>query len=146
MTDLSPALRGSVIFIVSGLVFTANDALTKALVSNVPVADVIWGRHIAYLVAVIAVAGRRHPRRLFVSSHRWTQVGRGLAMFGATATFFLALSLLPLIGAKSITGSSLALAQRPKAGAGRGATGVWTSVCMARSLFRSKSFRSTVRL
>src|SRR5215216_4223503 len=44
----------------------------------------------------------------------------------------LASSLLPLIGAKSITGSSLALAQRPSFGPGiGGATGavtaVWTS-------------------
>lgn len=94
--DLSPARRGAVIFIVSGLVFTATDALTKTLVSNVPVADVIWGRHIAYLVAVIAIAGRGRPRRLLVTSRKWTQVARGLAMFGATATFFLSLSLLPL--------------------------------------------------
>lgn len=96
MADLSPARRGAVIFIVSGLVFTATDALTKTLVSNVPVADVIWGRHIAYLVAVVAIAGRGRPRRLLVSSRKWTQVARGLAMFGATATFFLSLSLLPL--------------------------------------------------
>lgn len=96
LADLSPARRGALIFLVAGLVFTATDALTKTLVSNVPVADVIWGRHIAYLVAVIAIAGRRHPGQLLVSSRKWTQVLRGLAMFGATATFFVALSLLPL--------------------------------------------------
>jgi drug/metabolite transporter (DMT)-like permease len=96
MADLSPARRGAVIFIVSGLVFTATDSLTKTLVSNVPVADVIWGRHIAYLVAVVLIAGRGRPRRLLVTSRKWTQVARGLAMFGATATFFLSLSLLPL--------------------------------------------------
>jgi drug/metabolite transporter (DMT)-like permease len=96
LAGLSPARRGAVIFIVSGLVFTATDALTKSLVSNVPVVDVIWGRHVAYLVAVIAIAGRGRPRRLLVSSRKRTQVARGLAMFGATATFFLSLSLLPL--------------------------------------------------
>lgn len=96
LAGLSPARRGAFIFMIAGLVFTANDSLTKALVSNVPVADVIWGRHIAYLVAVIVVAGRGHPEQLLVSSRKWTQVARGLAMFGATSTFFLALSLLPL--------------------------------------------------
>ena len=96
LAGLAPARRGAFIFIVAGLIFTANDSLTKVLVTNVPVADVIWGRHIAYLVAVIIVAGRGHPRRLLVTSRKWTQVARGLAMFGATSTFFLALSLLPL--------------------------------------------------
>jgi drug/metabolite transporter (DMT)-like permease len=93
---LTPARRGAIIFIAAGLVFTATDSLTKTLVSNVPVADVIFGRHISYLVAVILIAGRGHPRKLLVSSRRGTQVVRGVAMFGATATFFLALSLLPL--------------------------------------------------
>jgi S-adenosylmethionine uptake transporter len=96
LAALAPARRGALIFIVAGLVFTATDALTKTLVSQVPVVDVIWGRHVAYLVAVVALAGRGHPWRLFISSRKRTQVARGLAMFGATATFFVALSLLPL--------------------------------------------------
>jgi drug/metabolite transporter (DMT)-like permease len=96
LADLAPARRGALIFIVAGLVFSATDALTKTLVSHVPVADVIWGRYIAYLVAVVAIAGRGHPGRLLVSSRKRTQIARGLAMFGATATFFLALSVLPL--------------------------------------------------
>jgi len=96
LAALSPARRGALIFIVSGSIFSSTDALTKTLVSHVPVADVIWGRHISYLVAVILIAGRRHPAGLLVSSRKVTQLGRGLALFGATATFFLALSLLPL--------------------------------------------------
>jgi drug/metabolite transporter (DMT)-like permease len=93
---LSPARRGAVIFIVAGLVFTATDALTKTLVSDAPVADVVFGRHISYLVAIILIAGRRHPASLLVSSRKRIQLARGLTSFGATATFFLALSLLPL--------------------------------------------------
>ena len=76
--------------------FTATDALTKTLVSDAPVADVVFGRHISYIVALILVAGRRHPRSLLVSSRKRIQLARGLTSFGATATFFLALSLLPL--------------------------------------------------
>ena len=93
---LAPARRGALIFLAASLVFAGLDALVKTLVSEVPVADVIWGRHIAYLVAVVAIAGRRHPRRLLVSSRKRIQIARGLAMFGATATFFASLSLLPL--------------------------------------------------
>lgn len=96
LAALSPARRGAVIFIVAGIVFSATDALTKTLVSNAPIADVVFGRHISYLVALVLIAGRRHPRDLLVSSRKRAQLARGLASFGATATFFLALSLLPL--------------------------------------------------
>jgi hypothetical protein len=77
LADLAPARRGALIFIVASLVFSATDALTKTLVSQVPVADVIWGRPIAYLVAVVAIAGRGHPGRLLVSSRKRTQIARG---------------------------------------------------------------------
>ena len=52
------------------------------------------------------------------------------------ATRSIAASFVPLSGAKSITGSSLALAQRPSLGAARGGAtgGVWTSACMVLSL------------
>ena len=96
LADLSSARRGAVIFICAGLVFVATDSLTKTLVSNLPVVDVIFVRHVTYLAAVILVAGRTNPGRLFATSRLGTQIARGLAMFGATATFFLALSLLPL--------------------------------------------------
>jgi drug/metabolite transporter (DMT)-like permease len=93
---LSPARRGALIFICSGLVFVATDSLTKSLVSNLPVVDVVFGRHVTYLAAVILFAGRRNPRRLLSTARLGTQVARGFANFGATASFFLALSILPL--------------------------------------------------
>jgi drug/metabolite transporter (DMT)-like permease len=96
LADLSPARRGALIFVCSGLVFVATDSLTKTLVSNLPVVDVVFGRHVTYLAAVILLAGRRNPRRLFSTARLGTQIARGLANFGATASFFLALSILPL--------------------------------------------------
>lgn len=93
---MTPARRGATIFIVSGLVFVATDSLTKSLVSNLPVVDVVFGRHVSYLAALILLAGRSDPRRLLVTNRLRTQIARGMAMFGATATFFWALSLLPL--------------------------------------------------
>lgn len=96
LAGLPLARRGAIIFVCAGLVFSATDALTKSLVSGVPVVDVVFGRYVAYLLAVIVLAGRGNPRRLFQSSRKWTQIARGVAMFGATFSFFLALSLLPL--------------------------------------------------
>jgi S-adenosylmethionine uptake transporter len=106
LADLAPARRGALIFIVAGLVFTANDALTKALVSTAPVPAVVWGRNVAYLVTVTVIAGRRHPERLLESSRKRTQIARGLAMFGATSTFFLALSLLPLAEVSTLSSTT----------------------------------------
>ncbi len=93
---LSPARHGALIFISAGLVFVATDSLTKTLVADIPVVHVVFGRHISYLLALLLFAGRRQPRRLMATKRPWTQLARGLAMFAATATYFLALSLLPL--------------------------------------------------
>jgi drug/metabolite transporter (DMT)-like permease len=96
LAGLSTARRAALIFVVAGLVFSLTDAITKSLVSNLPVVDVVFGRHVTYLVAVIVLAGRTRPLSLFATARLRTQVLRGLAMFVSTATFFLALSLLPL--------------------------------------------------
>ena len=96
LSDLPPARRGALLFLVSGLVFVATDSLTKTLVSNLPVVDVVFGRHVTYLAAVVILGGRRGPRRLLSTARLGTQIARGLANFGSTASFFLALSFLPL--------------------------------------------------
>jgi drug/metabolite transporter (DMT)-like permease len=96
LANLSPAHRGALIYVCAGLVFVATDSLTKSLVATLPVVHVVFGRHVSYLVAILILAGRRRPRRLLATKRPWTQLARGLTMFGATATFFLALSLLPI--------------------------------------------------
>lgn len=96
LDGLSPARHGAIVFISAGLVFVATDSLTKTLVAHVPVVHVVFGRHVAYLVAVLLLAGGRHPARLLATRRPWTQLARGLVMFGATATYFYSLSLLPM--------------------------------------------------
>lgn len=106
LSSLSPARRGAFLFVCAGLVFVGTDALTKSLVASLPVVDVIWGRHLMYVAAVLILAGRNHPRRLLVTSRLRTQVARGLAMFGATASFFFALSLLPLATVSTLSSTT----------------------------------------
>ncbi len=96
LDGLSPSRQGALIYIASGLVFLCGDSVVKTLVGGLPVVDVVFGRHVTFLLAITLVAGGRHPRRLFVSRHPWIQVLRGLAMFAATATFFVSLSVLPM--------------------------------------------------
>jgi S-adenosylmethionine uptake transporter len=103
---LQPSRRGAAIFIASGLVFVANDALTKVLVSNVPVTDVVFGRYVTYLLAVVLLAGRTTPWRLVRTRRPALHILRGLSMFGTTATFFWALSLLPFAEVNTIASTT----------------------------------------
>lgn len=102
----APARRGAIIYVAAGLVFVGTDSLTKSLVANLPVVHVVFGRHLAYLGAMIVIAGGRHPRRLLATSRPWTQLARGLAAFGATTTFFFALSLLPMAEVSTLSSTT----------------------------------------
>jgi drug/metabolite transporter (DMT)-like permease len=93
---LAPAKRGLLIYIGAGLVFIAADTLTKFLVADAPVIDVVFGRHLAAFVAVLLVTGVRGPRRLPRTRRLGLQLVRGGLMFGTTVIFFLSLSLLPI--------------------------------------------------
>lgn len=96
LDNLSPSRHGALVYIAAGLAFVATDSLTKSLVAEIPVVHVVFGRHVSYLLVILLLAGRRRPRRLLATGRPWTHLARGLAMFGATATYFWALSLLPL--------------------------------------------------
>ena len=96
LDGLPPARRGALIYVISGLVFIASDSLTKALVADLPVIHVVFGRNLGYVLAIALIAGGRRPDRLVPRRRLWLQLARGLAMFGETATFFLSLSLLPM--------------------------------------------------
>jgi len=101
-----PSRRGAAIFVVSGLVFVANDSLTKVLVSNVPVVDVVFGRYVTYLLALILFAGRMNPVRLVRTRRPALQIARGLSMFATTGTFFWSLSLLPFAEVNTIASTA----------------------------------------
>jgi drug/metabolite transporter (DMT)-like permease len=93
---LAPAQRGVLIYIAAGLVFIAADTLTKFLVADAPVVDVVFGRHLTAFVAILLVTGVRGPRRLPRTRHVRLQLVRGGLMFGTTVLFFFSLSMLPI--------------------------------------------------
>lgn len=103
---LSGARRGAVLFAIAGLVFTTSDAMVKGLVQGVPVIDVLWGRNLVYVLAVIVISGRGHPQRLLVTNRKRLQIIRGVTLFGATGSFFWALSLLPLAEVSTLSTTS----------------------------------------
>ena len=79
LDNLSPSRHGALVYIAAGLAFVATDSLTKSLVAEIPVVHVIFGRHVSYLLVILLLAGRRHPRRLLATARPWTQLARGLA-------------------------------------------------------------------
>ncbi|HET9852838.1 MAG TPA: DMT family transporter [Candidatus Limnocylindrales bacterium] len=93
---LTPARRGVLIYIAAGLVFIAADTLTKFLVADAPVVDVVFGRHLSAFFAVLLVSGVRGPRRLPRTRNLGLQLVRGGLMFATTVIFFFALALLPI--------------------------------------------------
>jgi drug/metabolite transporter (DMT)-like permease len=84
------------IYIGAGLVFIAADTLTKFLVADAPVVDVVFGRHLSAFVAVLLITAVRGPRRLPRTQQPGLQLLRGGLMFGTTVIFFYSLSLLPI--------------------------------------------------
>ena len=93
---LTPARRGVLIYIAAGLIFIGADTLTKFLVADAPIVDVVFGRHLSAFLAVLLIAGWRNPRRLLRTRRPGLQVLRGILMFATTVIFFFSLSLLPI--------------------------------------------------
>jgi S-adenosylmethionine uptake transporter len=103
---LSPDRRGALIYVLASLVFILTDSLAKVIVADVPIVPVVLGRNIAYVVAVVVLLGGRSPRRLLRTARPRTQLSRGLLMFASTATYFWALSLLPLAEVSALSSTS----------------------------------------
>jgi S-adenosylmethionine uptake transporter len=103
---LTPTRRGVLIYIAAGLVFIAADTLTKFLVRDAPIVDVVFGRHLTAFVVVLLVAGRRHPQRLLRPWRPGLQLIRGIAMFTTTVIFFLSLSWLPIGTVSALSNSN----------------------------------------
>lgn len=96
LEGLSPDQRGALIYLATSLVFICTDSLAKVVVSSMPLIPVLFGRNLAYVVAVVILMGRGSPARLLRTSRLRAQVTRGLLMFGSTAAWFWGLSLLPI--------------------------------------------------
>ncbi len=92
------------IFVCSGLVFVATVSLTKTLVSNLPVIDVIFARHVTFLAASSSSRagrirdscsshsgqGRRSPE-LRLESPKVTLFSSGLVGTNASTVQFVAI-------------------------------------------------------
>lgn len=104
--ELPAARRGAAIYVASGLVFICTDSIAKALLGELPYVHVLFGRHLAYLAAVVVIVGGRRPGQLLRTGRHKAHLGRGLVMFASTSTFFLSLSLLPMATVTALSSAS----------------------------------------
>ena len=129
---------GILLIVVSGIFFAGLDAGAKHLTVLYPILQITWGRYLFQLFILPFILGRVRPRDLLRTRRPVLQVLRGLLLMGATLTFFVAVTYIPLadsaaIGAVApllVTALAIPLLGE-KVGARR-----WAAVTLARTLFR----------
>lgn len=104
-------LRGILLLLGSGMVFTILDSLAKEASYFIPVLQVAWGRYVFHVVFLPFYAERSAGEpvwsamrwaRMFATKHPGLQVMRSLLLLAATLFFFGAVSYVPLAEAQAV--------------------------------------------
>lgn len=93
---------GILLVIVSGILFAGLDTGAKYLTALYPVLQIAWGRYLFQLVLLPFILGRVRPRNMVRTRRPVLQVVRALLLMGATLTFFIAISYIPIADAAAI--------------------------------------------
>lgn len=93
--------QGILLMLAAVVVFTAMDAVAKALVARYDTIQVVWARY-AFQIVAVALWQARSLRRIARTSHPWLHVFRSACQFGATALFFASLRYVHLATATAI--------------------------------------------
>jgi drug/metabolite transporter (DMT)-like permease len=95
--------RGGILLIIlSGILFAGLDAGAKHLMVVYPILQIAWGRYLFQLVLVPFIVGGVRPRYMLRTRRPVLQVLRGLLLMGATLTFFVAITYIPLADSAAI--------------------------------------------
>lgn len=100
--ELRPG-RGIALLLAAIVLFCLMDALAKHLSKTYPVMQVVWARYVFHIVLLVPLLFRTDPLRLFRTQRLGLQLSRSLTLFGSTSLFYLAISLMPLADASSIS-------------------------------------------
>lgn len=89
--------RGIALALSATACFATLDASAKFLTDSLNVLQIVWGRYLFhFLIFIVAILTRPDPARIMSTSRPWLQGTRALLLVGATFTFWLSLSYLPL--------------------------------------------------
>jgi len=125
-------LRGILLLLAAGLVFSSMDATGKHLTKSLPVVEITWGRYLFHLLALPLFLGGRSLGTAIRSARPGLQLLRSALLMGSTFIFFLAVKYIPLgdataigfVGPLIVTALSVPLLGE-RVGARR-----WTAVCI----------------
>ena len=96
-------LRGVLMMCFAVLCFAVMNTFTKELRgSDLPVAEIIWGRYFFHFALILVFFPRRIPT-LLRTDDIGLQIARSILVLLATACMFIALGLMPLADAVAIT-------------------------------------------
>lgn len=116
--------RALLIALAGFTILAVGDVIAKSMAAEWPGSAIAALRYSFGAVGLAMVVAIRFGRGGFVMPRRWVQLGRGLAVGTATATFFLSLRVMPLADATAIVFTSpiwtlilsfLFLRERPRA-------------------------------
>lgn len=115
--------RALVIALAGFTILAIGDAVVKSMADLWPGSAMAALRYLIGATGLAILVRALHGRQAFVFPKPWVQLGRGLAVGTATATFFLSLRVMPLADATAIVFTSpiwtvilsfLFLRERPK--------------------------------
>ncbi len=94
--------RGILLMALAVLLFAGIDALSKLLVVEYAVAQLVWARYALHLFVMVVVLAPRRGLDLLATGRPVLQIVRATLLVAATAAFFTGLRYLPLADAVAI--------------------------------------------
>ncbi len=93
---VAPSARGIVYFLVASVLFIAMDSVAKHLTGELNAVMAVWGRYVFHLVFASLIFATGRFGRIGWTAQPGLQIGRSLLLTGATLSFFIMLSHMPL--------------------------------------------------
>jgi drug/metabolite transporter (DMT)-like permease len=87
-------------FLMLGLfIVPFNDAIAKALSTDLNIMEIIWARFIGHFLFLVPFVYYLKGKKEFINKNTNQQILRGLLIFGGTSFFFLSIKYIPLVNA-----------------------------------------------
>ncbi|MBX6321058.1 MAG: DMT family transporter [Rhodospirillaceae bacterium] len=96
-------VRGILLMLATGLLFSMMDTLSKEMTRHYPVLQVIWARYFFHMLIMLAALSRMRPWLALLHSRRpGLQLGRSLAVVLSSALFVGGIKFIPLADATAV--------------------------------------------
>ena len=87
-------------FLMLGLfIVPFNDAVAKALSTDLNIMEIIWSRFFGHFLLLVPLVFYFKGKKEFINKNTNQQIFRGILIFGGTSFFFLSIKYIPLVNA-----------------------------------------------